>query len=174
MIELATILAAIGATETGLKTIRTGAETIKAIQGMIGGGSGEKDIDVTALRELVQDLRDESIGHREALQDAREKLLELKRSAEEQDETADRRAKYTFYTFPEGGVVLKILKDLKINETPEYICAECFETNKQFIPLQQRAAALCCQKCEGVFLNKTVGQSKVVRGGKKGRSWIDR
>ncbi|WP_227272653.1 hypothetical protein [Roseobacter weihaiensis] len=174
MIELATILAAIGATDTGLKTVKAGAETIKSIQGMLGRGSGEKDIDVTALRELVQDLRDENIGHREALQDAREKLLEIKRSAEEQDEIADRRAKYTFHTFPEGGVVLKILKDLKINETPEYICAECFETDKRFIPLQQRAAALCCQKCSGVFQNRTVRQPKVARGGSRGRSWMDR
>lgn len=151
MIELATIVAGLAATDTGLKTVKTGAGTIKAIQDLLRGKSDGSEVDVTALKELIQDLRDENLTHREALQEAREKLLEIKRTAETDDATDSKRKLYRVRGFKAGGFVMQLREPDTTGNHPMTVCYVCFEKEAVYLPMVKAEQCFYCRNCDRTF-----------------------
>ena len=154
MIELATVLAGLAATDTGLKTVTRGAETIKAIQGLIRSRSDGSAVDVTALQELIQELREENLTHREALQEAREKLLEIKRTAESDEQADNKRNLYCVRNFEAGGTVLQLRKPDPTGNHPTTVCYVCFEKFGKYLPVNNNNGYFFCQNCNRAFFYK--------------------
>ncbi|GIT85419.1 hypothetical protein [Roseobacter sp. OBYS 0001] len=151
MIELATIIAGLAATDTGLKTVKTGAGTIKAIQDLLRGKSDGSEVDVTALKELIQDLRDDNLTHREALQEAREKLLEIKRTAESSDAAEEKRNLYRVRDFEAGGTVMQLRNPDETGSYPSTVCYVCFEKEEVYLPMEKFETYFVCRNCNRTF-----------------------
>ncbi|MBW4708637.1 hypothetical protein KX928_12665 [Roseobacter sp. YSTF-M11] len=155
MIDIDTIIDALAAADSGLKTVKSGAGTIEAIKQLLRNKKDGAEVDIEELKQLISDLRDENVEYREALWDARNKLLELKREVEEADAAVEMRARYHLKKFKAGGTVLVCNKEERIDIIPEYVCPNCYLTDALFMPLQPGGYAgyqLACNKC-GLCVN---------------------
>ncbi|WP_420324623.1 hypothetical protein [Mameliella sp.] len=137
------------------KTLRGALDVAQRVKKLFSDGS--QNASDTELQALVGELAEQLMQARMANLEVVTKLQALQLHFQREDETREKLSNYAPFTLPQGGRVLRLREDLRVDEDWEVICPICANRTRELIPLQGswKAIDLKCPLCKSAFPNQS-------------------